>query len=175
METIPKADCEKVGFFRKTHGVHGEVVLEFEEYFEYSVEDTERFFVDLEGLLVPFFIAEDGFRFKSSKSAIVKLNWVENEKYAQRLVGNSVYLFKNEIIDEPEENEESYKGYILFDVKLGEIGEIVQVDDFSGNIVFTVMHKGSELLIPFNKEILILEDEIKKTITLLLPEGLIEQ
>ena len=63
METIPKTDCEKVGFFRKTHGVFGELVLEFEPQFEMSIENADRLFVELEGLLVPFFVLDDGFRF----------------------------------------------------------------------------------------------------------------
>lgn len=174
METIPKTDCEKIGFFRKTHGVHGEVVLEFEEHFEYSVEEAERFFVELDGLLVPFFIAEDGLRFKSSKSAIVKFDWVDTEKYAKRLIGASVYLYLDEIVDEPLESEALLKGFVLFDTEKGEVGEIEQVDDYSGNVVLTVKHGDEELLVPFHPEFVVEIDEEQKRLTLNLPEGLIE-
>ena len=174
METIPKTDCEKIGFFRKTHGVHGEVVLEFEEHFEYSVEEAERFFVELDGLLVPFFIAEDGLRFKSSKSAIVKFDWVDTEKYAKRLIGASVYLYNDEIVDEPLESESLLKGFVLFDEEKGEVGEIEQVDDYSGNVVLTVKHGDEELLVPFHPEFVVEIDEEQKRLTLNLPEGLIE-
>ena len=63
METIPKSDCQKIGFIRKTHGVHGELVLEYEPEFEESVVETERFFLEIDGLLEPFFVAEEGRRF----------------------------------------------------------------------------------------------------------------
>ncbi|MFV0266940.1 MAG: ribosome maturation factor RimM [Draconibacterium sp.] len=174
MGTIPKTDCEKIGFFRKTHGVHGEVVLGFEEHFEYSVEEAERFFVELDGLLVPFFIAEDGLRFKSSKSAIVKFDWVDTEKYAKRLVGASVFLYLDEIVDEPLESEALLKGFVLFDAEKGEVGEIEQVDDYSGNVVLTVKHGDEELLVPFHPEFVVEIDEEQKRLTLKLPEGLIE-
>lgn len=174
METIPKSDCEKIGFIRKTHGIHGEIMLEFEEQFEYSVEDTERFFIELEGLLVPFFITEEGLRFRSGKSAIVKLDWVDTETYAKRLVGKEVYLYKDEIVDMPEEHESVLMGFRLFDKETGEIGIIEEVDDYSGNIVLTVNFQGNELLIPYNDEILIDLNEEQKTITLQLPEGLID-
>lgn len=174
METIPKADCEKIGYFRKTHGVHGEVALEFEEHFEYSVEEAERFFVELDGLLVPFFIAEDGLRFKSSKSAIVKFDWVDTEKYAKRLIGAPVYLYLSEIVDEPLESEALLKGFVLFDAKKGEVGKIEQVDDYSGNVVLTVKHGDEELLVPFHPEFVVEIDEAQKRLTLDLPEGLIE-
>lgn len=174
METILKSDCEKIGFFRKTHGVHGNVVLEFEPKFEYSVEETERFFVELEGLLVPFFIAENGFRFTTANAAIVTFDWVGSEKYAKRLIGCSAYLYKTEIIDEPEESEEILVDYLLIDENLGEIGMISQVDDYAGNIVLTVNYRGNELLVPYNNDIAVSMDEKLKTLTLNLPEGLLD-
>ena len=174
METIPKSACEKIGFFRKTHGVGGELVLEFEQHFEYSVKEAERFFVEIDGLLVPFFVAEDGLRFKSSKSAIVQFDDVDTEKYVRRLVGNSVFLWKEEIVDEELEGDDLLLGFTLLDSKLGEIGTIEHVDDYAGNIVFTVSRGGEELLVPFHEEILVDLDEDNKRIVLNLPEGLLD-
>lgn len=174
METIPKNDCEKIGFFRKTHGVHGNVTLEFEPQFEYSVEDAERFFVELEGLLVPFFISENGLRFTTANAAIVTLDWVETEKYAKRLIGSSVYLYKEEIIDEPEEIEETFEGFLLVDEKLGDIGMINQVDDYAGNIVLTVNYHGNEILIPYNEQLAVSIDDTLKILTLNLPDGMLD-
>lgn len=175
METIPKKDCEKIGFFRKTHGVSGALVLEFETQFEFSVEEAGRFFVELEGLLVPFSIKNESLRFRSANTAIVVLDFVETETYAKRLVGQSVYLYLSEIIDEPEETFESqFENYLLFDETLGKIGIITQADDYAGNIVLTVLYEGEELLIPYNESLQVERNEIEKTITLTLPEGLID-
>jgi 16S rRNA processing protein RimM len=175
METIPKTDCENIGFIRKTHGIHGDLVLEFEPHFEYSVEDAERFFVELDGLLVPFLLRDEGLRFKTENSAIISLELVDTEKYAKRLVGNSVYLFQTEIVDEPEQSLVSrFVNYLLIYELIGEVGMINQVDDYAGNIVITVLYKGEEVLIPFNEELLIEVNEAQKTIKLKLPEGLIE-
>lgn len=175
METIPKADCEKVGFFRKTHGVQGELVLEFEPQYEYSVEEADCFFVELEGLLVPFFIVEEGFRFKTANSAILTFDGVESEKYAKRLVGCSVFLYRHDIIQMQEQPiEYRFLHYVLIDKELGEIGTINQIDNYSGNIVFTLNYLGNELLVPFNEEILIEIDDTLKTIKLSLPEGLFD-
>lgn len=176
METIPKADCDKVGFFKKTHGVSGELVLEYEPQFEYSIENADRFFVELEGLLVPFFIVEDGFRFKTENSAILTFDGVESEKYAKRMVGSSVFLFKDEIIVMTDELSDSeLVDYLLVDEKLGEIGIIDQIDNYSGNIVFTVNFKGKELLVPFNEDFLLEIDKQNKVIKLRLPEGLFDE
>jgi len=176
METIPKADCEKVGFFKKTHGVFGELVLEFESQFEISVENADRFFVELDGLLVPFFVFEDGFRFKTENSAIITFDGVDSEKYAKRMIGSSVFLFKNEIIVMPDEFFDlELVNYLLVDEKLGEIGNIDQVDNYSGNIVITVNYRGKELLVPFNEDLIIAIDKQNKILKLRIPDGLIEE
>ncbi len=175
METIPKTDCENIGFFRKMHGIKGDLVLEFEPHFEFSVEKADHFFVELEGLLVPFFVKNGGLRFRSANSAIVSLDWVDTEKYARRLIGNSVYLYQSEIVDEPEESLESqFENYLLIDKTIGKIGMINRVDDYAGNIVITVNYKGEEILIPYNDNLLVEVNESQKTIKLDLPEGLIE-
>ncbi|MEE4287363.1 MAG: ribosome maturation factor RimM [Mariniphaga sp.] len=176
METIPKSDCQKIGFIRKTHGVHGELVLEYEPEFEESVVEAERYFLEIDGLLVPFFVAEDGLRFRSAKTALVTFDWVETEKYARRLVGSSVYLFNYEIIDEPEEATISqFLHFQLLDENGKKLGQISAVDDYSGNIVFTVDTKKGEILVPFNEDFLLNLSKEQKTIQLQLPEGLIEQ
>jgi 16S rRNA processing protein RimM len=175
METIPKSVCRKIGFIRKTHGVQGELVLEYETEFEESVADAVRFFLETDGLLVPFFLAGEGLRFKSVKTVLVTLDGVENEEEARRLIGSSVYLFEEEIIDEKEEGTASaFTGYRLFDENSHEIGLIKAVDDYSGNIVFTLDYKNQELLVPFNQELLLELDDEKKIIRLRLPEGLID-
>ena len=175
METIPKTDCEKIGYIKKTHGVFGDLILEFEPQFELSLERVSRYFVELEGLLVPFFLAEDGFRYRNANSAILTFDDVESENYAKRMVGCPVFLFKNEIIqDSLEMNQNILLNYLLIDENYGEIGIIEQIDDYSGNMVFTVNFKGNELLLPFHEDFLLEIDEIRKTVKLKLPEGLID-
>lgn len=175
METIPKADCTKIGYIRKTRGVHGELVLEFEEQFEFSVEDATRFFMEIDGLLVPFFVKENGLKVKSAKTAFINFEWVDSEKYAQRIVGTDVYLLNSEIIDEPEEPGLSeLVGFTLFDKNTGETGVISRVEDFSGNTVLTIGSGHEEMLIPFNEDFLVSIDPANKTLTLDLPEGLME-
>ena len=175
METIPKADCEKVGFFRKTHGVYGELVLEFDPQFETSIENANLFFIEVDGLLVPFFVLDEGFRFKTYNTAIINFDGVETEKYAKRFVGNSVYLFKRQIETTDEFITSAWVNYYLIDEQLGEIGLIEQVDDYSGNIVFTVNYNGNELLVPFNEDLLIEIDQQKKILIMKLPDGLTEE
>jgi len=176
METIPKSECQKIGFIRKTHGVHGELVLEYEPEFEESVAETSRFFLEIDGLLVPFFAAENGLRFRSAKTAMVTFDWVDTERYARRLVGSPVYLFNYEIVDEPEETTTSrFLHFSLLNENGEKVGKISAINDYSGNIVFTVDTENGEMLVPFNEDFLLNLNEEQKTIQLQIPEGLIEK
>jgi len=175
METIPIADCEKIGYIKKTHGVQGDVVLEFENEYEFAVEDANCFFIELDGLLVPFFIEEEGFRFRTNDTAIVSLEAVNNEKYAKRLVGCGVYLLKDDVVGEIQADMDNRLiGYLLIDEKIGNVGLIEHVDDYAGNIVLTVNYRGEELLVPFNEDLVVEISHDKSRIIFNLPEGLIE-
>ena len=175
METIPKSDCQKIGFIRKTYGVHGELVLEFEPEFEESVAHADRFFLEIDGLLVPFFVTEEELRFKSANSVLVAFDWVETEKYARRLVGSPVYLYLHEINDMADEYSSTrFLNYLLLNENSKEMGVITSIDNYSGNIVLTVNAKGREILVPFNKNFLLKLDENNKIMQLQLPEGLMK-
>jgi len=175
METIPKSDCEIIGFIKKTHGVHGEIVIDFDPVYEESLLEVNRLFIELDGLLVPFFLNEDGLRFKSSKTAIINIEDVNSENFARRLVGCQVFLLEKEIINvEDNFSFSQLIGFLLFDNIQGEIGIINNVEDFSGNIVLTVNYQKNEILVPYNEEILCELDIDNKTIKLDLPNGLIE-
>ena len=113
---------------------------------------------------------------KTENSAILTFDGVESEKYAKRMVGSSVFLFKNEIIVMADELSDSeLVDYLLVDEKLGKIGNIDEVDNYSGNIVFTVNFNGKELLVPFNEDFLLEIDKQNKIIKLKLPEGLFDE
>ena len=151
-------------------------MLEFEVQFELSVENASRFLIEIDGLLVPFYVNDSGIRFKSLNSAIIHFHWVEDKMYAHRMVGSTVWLFASEIIDQVNDfNVFDLKHYTLFDRERGKIGEIIDIEDYSGNVVLKVDYLNNELLIPYNDELLVSCDIHKKNITLDLPGGLIDE
>jgi 16S rRNA processing protein RimM len=91
------------------------------------------------------------------------------------MVGQSVYLFKNEIIKDSNELVDSELiDYLLYDETYGKVGKIEEVNDYAGNVVFTVDFNGKELLVPYNEDFFISIDKNKKDIILKIPEGLLE-
>ena len=175
MNQINKSDCVEVGYIQKPHGLKGEVILIFGKEFEETVEDLEFLFVEVDGGLVPFFIEDEGLNFKSNESAICKLEFVDTLSTAKSMVGCKIYVPDQDVIDyEDQETTSALIGMRVYDEKFGDIGLISRVDDYSGNMVITVMHPRREILIPLSDEIIISVDEGKKEIHLNCPIGLIE-
>lgn len=175
METIPKSACKKIGYIQKQHGLAGELNLHFEHQFGDSLEEVDTLYVEHDGLLVPYFIEEDGLRFRSSEIALIQLEWVNSEKEAKALVGASVYIHEDDYIRADEDftiNE--LVGFQLIDVALGPIGKILQVDDFASNLLLTVSYKDTEVMLPYNENLVAGIDVEEKTIEMQCPEGIFD-
>ena len=175
METIPKSNCVKVGFIQKPHGIHGELVIRFQEEFYETLEEVPTLFLEIDNLLVPYFISEDGLRFKSDESVITQLDWIDSDKKAKELCGLSVFVNQNDVIDSEEDlSPHALVGFQLFDVELGLIGEILDVNDFAGNLLLSVEYRGKDALVPLNQDLIVRLDEENREIELRIPDGLFD-
>lgn len=175
METIPKSNCVKVGFIQKPHGIHGELVIRFQEEFYETLEEVPTLFLEIDNLLVPYFISEDGLRFKSDESVIAQLDWVDSDKKAKELCGLSVFVNQNDVIDSEEDlSPHALVGFQLFDIELGLIGEILEVNDFAGNLLLSVEYQGKDALVPLNEDLIVRLDEENREIELRIPDGLFD-
>lgn len=175
MKIIEKKDFTPIGTIQKPHGLKGEIILLYDENFEESLEEAEILFVEIEGGLVPFFIGGEGLRFRTSDSAIILFEDLESQDKVKELIGCKVYIPNEEIIEPEEMNPLSYlDGFMVFDKKMGKLGPVVGIDDYAGNIVITVNHPRSEILIPLSDNIIEQINEDKQELFLDCPEGLIE-
>jgi 16S rRNA processing protein RimM len=175
METIPKSDCVKVGFVQKPHGIHGELVIRFEEQYYETLEECPTLFLEIDNLLVPFFISEEGLRFKSGEAVMANLEWIDSDKKAKALCGLSVFVYQDEVIEfEDEMSPNELVGYQLYDETLGLIGEITEVNDFSGNLLLSVVYQGKEAMVPLNEDLIVRLNEDLREIELQIPEGLFD-
>lgn len=174
METIPKSNCVKVGYVHKPHGINGEVVIRFQEEYYETLEEYPTILMEIDNLLVPFFIAEDGLRFKSSESVITQLDWIDSDKKAKELCGYSVYVDRMDVIElEDEMSPHALVGFLLVGEDTGPVGPITEVHDYAGNLLLTVDYQGKEVLVPLNEELIVNIDEEKQEIELRIAEGLL--
>ena len=70
---IKKEEVYKIGRIGKPHGVHGELQLQFSDDV-FDAVDADYLVLDIDGILVPFFMEE--YRFRSDEIALMKLRVV---------------------------------------------------------------------------------------------------
>jgi 16S rRNA processing protein RimM len=167
---IKREDVYKIGRLGKAHGVKGEVSFQFTDDIFDSV-DAEYLVLDVDGILVPFFMEE--YRFRNDSVCLVKFCDVDTQQRAQELTGCDVY-FPRALAEEAEETPSlsSIVGFKIVSVPDGStIGTIAAIDDSTQNILFE-LEDGT--LIPASDELIENIDVNKKEIIMNIPEGLLD-
>ena len=158
---IKREDCIKIGEIGKTHNLQGALIVYTDNDLLEQYMD-EPVFILLEGAPVPFYISEDGVTDRNHSSYIVKFDFVDTKEQADRLVGCDLLMDKY-LLEEDEMPLElsDLIGYAVIDEPTGEQGEVVQVDNYSGNIVLSIRIFSKEILLPVSDEYVtdILHDE----------------
>ena len=167
---IKRENVYKIGRLGKAHGVKGEVSFQFTDDIFDSV-DAEYLVLDVDGILVPFFMEE--YRFRNDSVCLVKFCDVDTQQRAQELTGCDVY-FPRALAEEAEETPSlsSLVGFKIVSVPDGStIGTIAAIDDTTQNILFE-LEDGT--LIPASDELIENIDVNKKEIIMNIPEGLLD-
>ena len=172
---ISEKDILQVGRTQKPYGIKGEIIVLFHKA-EYAELDSEYYFLEIEGLPVPFFVEE--FTFSNNVSARVKFADVNDEKSASRYVNLDVFLPREQVILEQEQDRDDWNwfvGYAIVDQHGVNLGTIEEVEDSTQNILFIVKNDEREHLIPATDDFIAAIDEENKIIEMYLPEGLTDE
>lgn len=173
MEIIDKKDCTKIGKFVKTHGITGELTLILELGLDIKWQGV-FVFLEIDGGLVPFYIGEDGLRFKSNESAIIKFDYIDSQEKAKEIVNCELFVFTKDLTAKQEKQTKSYNNYTVFDKIQGHLGTVIEVNNFSGNKVITVLFNSHEVMIPLSNDILQNVDREKRELHIISPKGLLD-
>lgn len=167
---IRQEEVYKIGRLGKAHGVKGEVSFQFDDDV-FDRTDADYLILDIDGILVPFFMEE--YRFRSDALALVKFCDVDTQERASELTGSNVFFPR--AVAEDEEGMPSLASLIGFDLVEAKdgirVGTIATIDDSTANLLFE-LEDGR--LIPASDD-LITDINIKeRTIKMEIPEGLLE-
>jgi 16S rRNA processing protein RimM len=155
----------KVGRITKTHGYEGNVRIDFDD--SYNINQKEPLFLMFHQKPVPFFITS----FSGSNPFVVTLYTIDSLEKAQDILGKDVFAALG---DTEEEDDLSWVGFKLIDTQLGEIGTIQDIIENTAQDIIVTQYKGQECLIPFVEEFIEAVDDENQTLTLNLPEGLLD-
>ena len=167
---IKQEEVYRIGRLGKAHGIKGEVTLQFDDDV-FDRVDADYLVLDVEGILVPFFMEE--YRFRSDTVALVKFCDVDTQQRASELTGREVY-FPRALANEDEETV-SYAMLVGFDIvdagTDNKVGTIAAIDDTTVNLLFE-LEDGR--LIPASDDLISSIDMKKGKIRMNIPEGLLE-
>ena len=167
---IKQEEVYRIGRLGKAHGIKGEVTLQFDDDI-FDRVDADYLVLDVEGILVPFFMEE--YRFRSDTVALVKFCDVDTQQRASELTGCEVY-FPRALANEDEETV-SYAmlvGFDIVDAGTGnKVGTIAAIDDTTVNLLFE-LEDGR--LIPASDDLISSIDMKKCKIRMNIQEGLLE-
>ncbi|HEY4786452.1 MAG TPA: PRC-barrel domain-containing protein [Bacteroidales bacterium] len=168
-----KSDTRLIGTLTKLHSFKGRFVFVSEIYLGEEINDWESVFLEIEGLLVPFFI--DYISFTSDTSAIIGFEDVDTSEKARDFVSCNVYQLKSLTGDQEEDILPSeFSGYQVIDKNKGNIGKIDKILDYNQNLLFRIVKGKKEILIPITNEIITNVNHRKKEVTINAPEGLLD-
>ena len=167
---IRQKEVYKIGRLGKAHGVKGEVSFQFDDDI-FDRVDADYLVLDIDGILVPFFMEE--YRFRSDSVCLVKFCNVDTQQRAQELTGCDVF-FPRALAEEGDEmpSLSMLVGFEIVNVANGKaIGHIAAIDDSTANILFE-MEDG--MLIPANDDLIEVIDAEQQQIKMNIPQGLLE-
>ena len=170
---INKEQLIPIGQINKPHGIHGEMSFSFTaDVFDF--EKLPFFIFEMDGIFVPFTVAEH--RLKTASTGLLRLDGVDTEDDVRAFSGLQVYILKEylELVDDAEIELDYFVGFQLEDTEKGIIGLISEVDRTTENALFVILKEADELLIPVSDEYIRAIDHENKTITVELPDGLLE-
>ena len=182
---ITPSEVFPIGRLTRTHGIHGEMELQFTDD-AFDRGEAEYIVLLIDGIYVPFFF--DEYRFKSNEAALIKLADIESERDARRLVGLQVFYPHAALPADDEPELRSIQGFVGFTVLLPdleqtadegiatrELGTVTHVVAHAGSTLFTLTTAdGDEVLIPFHEDFLVDYNLRERYLVLQLPEGILD-
>ena len=163
---MKKLDFQYLGEFIKLFSFKGEVIL-YSEIKSDIVEQLDSIFVNFNESYVPFKIV----KLKSHKKNIyrAKLENISSENDAKEFINKSVYIEKNEKIDD-DDNVDNFKVYN----KNKYIGIVISTYNKTGQTLIEVKMSKKTILIPLVDELIKEISYEKQEIQMILPEGLLD-
>jgi 16S rRNA processing protein RimM len=168
---VNSIELVEVGFALRTHGVKGHIRIHFnEDMKEFSA--GEALFLLQKTQKIPFFIKT--IEYLTDLEAFVLFEEITSKEDAATFTKKPVYAAANTKQETVEETLPGLTGYMVLDASGTAVGTVTDVDDLQAYLLLTVDYKGVAKLIPMHADITVSISHSEKTITLKIPDGLLE-
>ena len=162
-----------IGYTKKPHGVKGAIRVSIKDEYLDTFEEVDVLFLAINGRNIPYFVASKIF----DPPFRVTFEDHPTREAIEPLTSKEILVQKEKVIEITTSNDLIYGAYIDFiivDKVEGEIGSIIDIQEFPQQEMAIVQYQGKEILLPLNTYLIESIEEDSKTIVVNLPEGLLD-
>ncbi len=167
-----KEDCYYLGKITRRHGLQGNVLMKLDTDQPEFYSKLESVFVEVNGLLVPFFIEKRSWSKHDTLNVYFKN---ATEQMVEQCIGRNVFLPLSTL--PPLSGKQFYYhevvGYQIKDQQ-NSYGVIQEINDQAAQHYFVLDLDGKTVIVPMIKDWIVAVDREHKMITMDLPEGLLD-
>lgn len=168
-----KEDCYFLGRITRRHGLAGNVILKLDTDQPELYNKLESIFVEINGLLVPFFIDKSSFT-KGDTLIVTFKN--SNEALVDQVIGNSVFMPLSTL---PKLSGKQFYFHEVLGFEIREedgksCGNIESINDQTAQSYFLTKLADKQVVIPIIKDWIMEVNRDDRFIKMSLPEGLMD-
>ncbi|MDR2229174.1 MAG: ribosome maturation factor RimM [Flavobacteriaceae bacterium] len=168
-----KEECYFLGRITRRHGLSGNVILKMDTDQPEFYSKMESMFIEINGLLVPFFVDKLSWSKGDSLNILFKNS---NEALVDQVIGKEVYQPLSSLpkLSGKQFYYHEIVGYEIKDAEGKSYGLIRSVNDQTAQHYFILVLNDKEVVVPIIKDWIIALDREEKVMTMQLPEGLLD-
>ena len=166
-------DLISIGYTKKAHGIKGAIRISIKDQYLATFEEIDVLFLALKGRNIPFFIESKVFETPYR----VTFEDHPTREAIEPLTGKEIFVQKDKVIVEIIPSNLVYGAYIdylIVDNIQGEVGVILEIQEFPQQEMAIVLYQNKEILLPLNEYLIESIEEDSKRIVVNLPEGLLD-
>ena len=167
-------ECYYLGYIVKAQGLKGTFRVKLDVSNPEEYKELESVFVEIDKLLVPFFL--QSITILQKGQATIDVEDIDSQDEARQLVGKQLYL-PLDVLPKLEGNHFYYHdipGFLVIDKDFGEIGKVSKVQEAPAQDLLVVDCNGKEVLVPITDDSILKLDRTNKIIEVQTPAGLID-
>lgn len=161
-----------IGKFFKPVGTEGELKFDIEDNYIDDFVRGDHFFIKINGSFVPYFVEN----IREANSYIIKIEEVDSPEVAALFNQKEIFLRESSISSAAHtmsDKRDNLIDYRVFDGNI-EVGTIIKIEKFPQQIMAWVDVRGRILPIPLAEPMISSIDHELKSITMQLPEGILD-
>lgn len=167
-------DYQYIGKITGTHGLDGKLIVRHQLEGKNIWNKIPHVFIEIRReSYIPYFIEAKSEL--NHDEMMLKVDEVDSVEMAKAFSGKKVYLDAEVFAKlQPKAVSGNMIGFKIVDQTLGEIGLVEDLFETPGQVLATVQFKGKEVIVPLIDATIKNIDGAKKTITVSLPDGLLD-